>query len=247
VKSFVVNTHHSSGHFETLFANGRYRQLRIRLIHEPVLLETGGGIKNAQPWLGTEPFIAYSGDVLTDLPLEPLLHAHFSSGNDVTLALRETGLASNVAFRDSDGRVIDIGNRYGHPGNFDYANVSVWNPQIFERIPQARKSPLFRSSPNGSALAAGSVASFRRKAAGGISARAPSISRSIARSAKETWRPDYVQPSAWPIGSRPTRASIRARKCAVALRLAPAVASVPARSSRTRSFGPAHKLPPIPG
>ncbi len=27
VKSFVVNTHHLSGHFETLFANGRYRQL----------------------------------------------------------------------------------------------------------------------------------------------------------------------------------------------------------------------------
>ena len=87
VKSFVVNTHHLSGHFETLFANGRYRQLPIRLIHEPDLLETGGGIKNAQPSLGTKPFIAYSGDVLTDLPLEPLLEAHFAGGNDVTLAL----------------------------------------------------------------------------------------------------------------------------------------------------------------
>src|SRR4029434_5358350 len=139
VNSFVVNTHHLSGHFETLFANGRYRQRPIRLIHEPVLLETGGGIKNAQPWLGTKPFIAYSGDVLTDLPLEPLLEAHFSSGNDVTLALRESGVASNVAFRESDGRVIDIGNRYGHLGNFDYANVSVWNPQIFERIPSGKK------------------------------------------------------------------------------------------------------------
>ena len=47
-------------------------------MHEPVLLETGGGIKNAQPWLGTKPFIAYSGDVLTDLPLGPLLEAHFA-------------------------------------------------------------------------------------------------------------------------------------------------------------------------
>ena len=78
MKSFVVNTHHLSGHFETLFANGGYRELPVRLIHEPDLLETGGGIKNAQPWLGTKPFIAYSGDVLTDLPLEPLLEAHFS-------------------------------------------------------------------------------------------------------------------------------------------------------------------------
>ena len=51
--------------------------------------------------------------------------------------LRDTGLAANVAFRD--GRIVDIGNRYGHPGNFDYANVSVWNADIFERIPPAKK------------------------------------------------------------------------------------------------------------
>ncbi len=35
--------------------------------------------------------------------------------------------------------MVDIGNRYGHAGNFDYANVSVWNPQIFERIPAGKK------------------------------------------------------------------------------------------------------------
>ena len=123
----MVNTHHLPATFETLFDRRlRYGELPVRLVHEPVLLETGGGIKNAQPWLGTEPFIVYSGDVLTDLPLEPLIEEHFRSGNDVTLALRETGLATNVAFRD--GRVLDIGNRYGHPGNYDYANVSVWNP-----------------------------------------------------------------------------------------------------------------------
>src|SRR5450755_2541894 len=137
VKSFVVNTHHLPAAFETLFAGGRYRELPVRLVHEAVLLETGGGIKNAQPWLGTKPFIAYSGDVLTDLPLEPLIEEHFRSGNDVTLALRETGLASNVAFRD--GRVLDIGNRYGHPGNFDYANVSLWNPRIFEHLLSGKK------------------------------------------------------------------------------------------------------------
>src|SRR4029079_4381170 len=55
VKSFVVNTHHLSGTFDTIFTNVKYLQLPIRLIQEPVLLETGGGIKNAQRWLGTKP------------------------------------------------------------------------------------------------------------------------------------------------------------------------------------------------
>src|SRR4051794_11217478 len=73
VKSFVINTHHLPAAFETLFADGRYGELPVRLVHEPVLLETGGGIKNAQSWLGTNPFIVYSGDVLTDLPIERLV------------------------------------------------------------------------------------------------------------------------------------------------------------------------------
>jgi NDP-sugar pyrophosphorylase family protein len=137
VQSFVVNTHHLPGHFETLLTDRAYHQLPVRLVHEPVLLETGGGIKNAQPWLGNKSFLVYSGDVLTDLALEPLIAEHFRSGNDVTLAVRETGVAANVAFRD--GRVLDIGNRYGHPGNYDYANVSIWNPAIFERIPLGKK------------------------------------------------------------------------------------------------------------
>ena len=137
VKSFVINTHHLPGAFETLFSDDRYGELPVWLVHEPVLLETGGGIKNAQPYLGTEPFIAYSGDVLTDLPLEPLIEEHLRSGNDVTLAVRETGFATNVAFRE--GRILDIGNRYGHAGNYDYANVSVWSPKIFDRIPPGKK------------------------------------------------------------------------------------------------------------
>jgi mannose-1-phosphate guanylyltransferase len=137
VKSFVVNTHHLPAAFETLFSNGSYGEYPLRLVHEPVLLETGGGIKNAQPHLGTNAFIAYSGDVLTDLPLEPLIEEHFRSRNDVTLAVRETGFATNVAF--SDGRILDIGNRYGHPGNYDYANVSVWSSKVFDRIPSGKK------------------------------------------------------------------------------------------------------------
>ena len=203
VKSFVVNTHHLSGHFETLFTNGRYLQVPIRLIHEPVLLETGGGIKNAQPWLGTKPFIAYSGDVLTDLPLEPLLEAHFGSGNDVTLALRETGLASNIAFRHGDGRVIDIGNRYGHPGNFDYANVSVWNPQIFERVPAETKIsfiPVLAEWIGAGGRIGGVVSQEGRWWNLGSRAEYLAVHRTLS---EETWRPDYVQPSAWPIQVAP--------------------------------------------
>ena len=202
VESFVINTHHLPAAFEVLFADGLYREQPVRLVHEPDLLETGGGIKNAQPWLGTKPFIAYSGDVLTDLRLEPLLEAHFASGNDVTLALRETGLASNIAFSDGDGRVIDIGNRYGHPGNFDYANVSVWNPQIFERIPSGKKVsfiPVLAEWIGAGGRIGGVVSQEGRWWNLGSRAEYLAVHRTAS---EETWRPDYVQP-AWPIRIAP--------------------------------------------
>jgi NDP-sugar pyrophosphorylase family protein len=201
VKSFVVNTHHLPDAFEALFAGRRYREFPVRLVHEPVLLETGGGMKNAQPWLGTKPFIAYSGDVLTDLALAPLLEEHLRNGNDVTLALRETGLAANVAFRA--GRIIDIGNRYGHAGNFDYANVSVWNPQIFERIPSGKKVsfiPILAEWIGDGGRIGGVVLNEGRWYNLGSRAEYLAVHRMIA---EEKWRPDYVQPSAWPIRVAP--------------------------------------------
>ena len=201
VKSFVVNTHHLPAAFATLLVEGRYRDLPVRLVHEPVLLETGGGIKNAQPWLGTEPFIAYSGDVLTDLPLEPLLEEHLRSGNDVTLALRETGLATNVAFRD--GRVLDIGNRYGHSGNYDYANVSVWNPQIFDRIPSGKKIsfiPILAEWIGNGGQIGGVLLNEGRWFNLGSPAEYLAVHRMIVA---ERWRPAYLQPPDWPVGIAP--------------------------------------------
>ena len=137
VERFVINTHHLAAHFQTLFASGSYRGHPVRLVHEPDLLETGGGIKNAEAWLREAPFLVYSGDLLTDVKVEKLVEEHRLRGNDVTLGLRRTGLAAGVILEE--GRVVDIGRGSGLPGNFDYANISVWNTNIFEKIPAAQK------------------------------------------------------------------------------------------------------------
>ena len=137
VNRFVINTHRHPELFQSFFATGEYAGFPTTLVHEPDLLETGGGIKNAESHFGSEPFLTYSGDILTDVELQPLIDEHFRRENDVTLALRDTGLAAAVALRDQ--RVVDISNRYGVTGNFDFANIAVWNPSIFQRIPPHKK------------------------------------------------------------------------------------------------------------
>jgi len=137
VKSFIINTHRLPDLFQRFFPHNDYEGHATKLVNEPVLLDTGGGIKNVEADLGARPFITYSSDILTDIDLQPLIDEHFRCGNDVTLALRDTGLAAAVAFRN--GQVVDISNRYGVAGNHDFANIAVWNPGIFERIPPNRK------------------------------------------------------------------------------------------------------------
>ncbi|CAN5591059.1 NDP-sugar synthase [soil metagenome] len=200
VQSFVINTHHLPEHFESLFGSGFYRQLPVRLVDEPMRLETGGGIKNAQPCFGSEPFIVYGGDVLTDLPLEPLLEEHLRSGNDVTLGLRETDLAADIAFRD--GRVLDIANRYGHAGNFDYATVSVWNRQIFDRIPSGKRIsffPILAQWMSEGGKIGGVVLNEGHWFNIGSSAEYLAAHRAISAG----WRPAYVSASEWPVQIAP--------------------------------------------
>jgi len=138
VESFVINTHRLAEQFEDCFTTGDYRGKPVTLINEPVLLDTGGGIKNAERFLNDgNPFVTYSGDLLTDLHLETLVDEHLRNRNDVTLGLRDTGLGTSIALRD--GRIVDIGNKYGVPGQHDFANVAVWNPSIFNRLPPGKK------------------------------------------------------------------------------------------------------------
>ncbi|MEY2530188.1 MAG: mannose-phosphate guanylyltransferase [Verrucomicrobiota bacterium] len=136
VKSFIINTHHRAAAFQELFAEESYGGHPVRLVHEPEILGTGGGIKNVEPLLHEEFFITYSGDILTDIDLKPLLDEHLRAGNDATLALRETHLGKDVVL---DGnRVVDMTNRYGREGRYDFAGICVWTRAIFARIPPAQ-------------------------------------------------------------------------------------------------------------
>jgi mannose-1-phosphate guanylyltransferase len=196
VKRFIVNTHKRAELFENFFRDNEYEGHSVTLVHEPDLLETGGGIKNAERYLGSDPFLTYSGDIFTDISLQPLIDEHFRRGNDVTLALRETGLASEVALRDH--RVVDIANRYGTTGDLDFANVAVWNPKIFQQIPPQQKIsfiPIIADWIGDGGKIGGLVMNDGRWFNIGSRAEYLDVHRMILR---EHWMPHYIKTREWP-------------------------------------------------
>ena len=196
VNRFVINTHRHPELFQNFFAARDYAGFPVTLVHEPDLLETGGGIKNAESLLGSDSFLTYSGDILTNVELQPLIDEHFRGGNDVTLALRHTGLAAAVALRDR--RVVDISNRYGVAGNFDFANIAVWNSAIFERIPSQKKIsfiPIIADWIAQGARIGGVEMNDGKWFNIGSRVEYLEVHRTILR---ENWKPEFVKTPEWP-------------------------------------------------
>ena len=116
VKRFIVNTHHCAQKYAEAFPEGSWQGIPITFRHEPVLLDTAGGIKNIEDLIvHDERIIVYNGDIITNLPILKLIDRHFTQQTEVTLALRSSGPLLNVNI-DSGGFICDMRHTLNHPG-----------------------------------------------------------------------------------------------------------------------------------
>jgi len=140
VRRFVVNTHHCAEAYADLLGmknqKAIYRGCPIQFSHEPVLLETGGGIKKAASLLGEEPFVVYNGDVLADFSLDSLFQAHEGSGNLATLALRSVGTERRIQWDPQSGLITDMRGLIGgrsEPACL-FSGISIISPAVLDHI-----------------------------------------------------------------------------------------------------------------
>jgi mannose-1-phosphate guanylyltransferase len=140
-EKFCVNTHHCPERFGELFTDSQYRSKPLTFRHEPVLLETAGGIANVADLLGDEPFLVYNADILSDLPLAPLLEEHERSGNIVTLVLRSGAGPRHIAFDPGRRRIVDIRNLVGTgaPDEFVFTGIYAVEPEFLGWIEKGVK------------------------------------------------------------------------------------------------------------
>ena len=138
VREAIINTHHAHERWKEAFPQNEYRKIKLTFRHEPVLLDTGGGIKNVEDFFANqETFLIYNGDILTSLPLEKGLAHHRKKKNLVTMVLRSTAEPRHVCM-NSKGRVTDIRGTLKKDSSPQYlfTGIHIVEPELFRHIPR---------------------------------------------------------------------------------------------------------------
>jgi NDP-sugar pyrophosphorylase family protein len=116
VERLIVNTHHRAELYHGRFPDKKWRGVPVIFRHEPVLLDTAGGLKNIEDLLEEdEAILCYNGDILADFPLRKLLRFHEQQRPEATLVLRSEGPLRNVSLNER-GEVCDLRFTLKNPG-----------------------------------------------------------------------------------------------------------------------------------
>jgi NDP-sugar pyrophosphorylase family protein len=138
VADVVVNLHHLGQQIPDCLGDGARFGLRIRYSWEDPILDTGGGIKRAQPLLGGEPFVVVNGDSLLELRLSAILDYHAARDGVATMAVRPDPDAARYGLveLDAEDRVRRItGRPQGASAllrGFMFPGLHVLEPAIFD-------------------------------------------------------------------------------------------------------------------
>ena len=125
VRDVVVNTSWLGAQFPGVLGDGAHWGLRIRYSFEgDTPLETGGGMLNALPLLGDDPFVLVNGDVWTDydfakLPRDPAGLAHLVMVDPPAHSPRGDFALDAPGLLHADG-----------PTRLTYSGIGVYRPQL---------------------------------------------------------------------------------------------------------------------
>ena len=129
----VINSHHLAPQLADFIDENISGLRRLEFIYEPSILDTGGGIRNAAGFLDGSFFITVNADIITDIPLAPLVSRHLRSRALVTMLLHDRPRYNQVEV-DSRGSVCGFGRVNPAAGNrlLAYTGIQVCSPLLLE-------------------------------------------------------------------------------------------------------------------
>lgn len=129
IKEIVINVSYQAKQIISTLGDGHSYGVNIVYSYEPTALETGGGICQALPILGPDPFIVLSADIWTDFPLAKLITHSLSH-----FALAHLILVDNPSFHPQGDFYLannDLLSLDQTPTKLTFANMGIYHPALF--------------------------------------------------------------------------------------------------------------------
>ena len=128
----VINLSYLGQKIQQILGQGEKYGVNISYSVEPECLEVGGGIINALPILGKDPFIVVNGDIWTDYPFERLLEPQIGPVHLVLVENPLHNLAGDYALTEGGWLC-----REGAP-RYTYSGIGRYDPRFLNAYPRQK-------------------------------------------------------------------------------------------------------------
>lgn len=140
ISDVVLLTSYLSEAFDEAIETAAKRGMNVETTFEEEPLGTAGAFKNAEEFVGGDAFVAFNGDILTDLDLSAVFDWHREREAEATIVLHavDDPSAYGVVPTDGDGRVLGFVEKPPPgeaPTNLINAGVYIFEPSVLDRIP----------------------------------------------------------------------------------------------------------------
>ena len=151
IRDVVVNVHHLASQISDFLAQNLSFGLNITISDETDrLLDTGGGLLKAEPFLsGSEPILLHNADIMTDISIPEMERFYLSRSADVTLMVASRKSSRMLYFSEDTSlqgwKNLKSGQRIPDDVNFEsytplaFGGVHIVSPGIFSLLRQYEK------------------------------------------------------------------------------------------------------------
>ena len=136
LREIVINVSHLAQSIVSALGDGAALGIRLTYSHEPVALETAGGIAQALPMLGTGAFVAVNADIYCEYDYSVLGRTAERLGREQPDWLAHLVLVENPAHHPSGDFTLSPGGLVaaGPHGRFTFSGIGVYRPELFAGI-----------------------------------------------------------------------------------------------------------------
>ncbi|MBA7509076.1 UTP--glucose-1-phosphate uridylyltransferase [subsurface metagenome] len=143
IKDIIFSTGHLLEIFNNYFGDGSKFGLKLTYVNEEKPLDTCGGVKNVEKYLGGDRFMVFNGDILSSLDLTDMIVFHKRKKADITISLTpvEDPTSYGLVPIDNEGKVKQFIEKPGQKEittNLINAGIYIIEPYVMKLAPEGK-------------------------------------------------------------------------------------------------------------